>query len=633
MFNFFSNKITQIVILVVIGILAIFIIKAIANPKNKDFRKLVGTISLMVLFFGLIGSAYFSVLKINKYYNTKGGIKGALNEIFKQNEVTVDTKELSFNFKNISLIQNDDNSYSAEFITNDVITLNADENYALYINETPVLITSYGNDFFTADYKYVFYGRDKKEILSDTLKIEILTYKNQTNVNISTDYAKTHEQADSIELWNSYFNKNGFILEIKVEDDLYAEDSIMSDILASVQKVTYAIDNNVIGREYVTKGNCLRGIKFNTIDEVYIFEGWSLNGNDLINLTNYPVYEDLVLTPIVSFDENINIIDKLNESEYLISSKYADNVPVKGIQKLDLYKTTLTTILSSDNGSFGNIYSFNDKNALITSLYDGSYYYSRQNMNFTKVSEDWITFNEIVELDSGNIALINKQQDWNVFDVHNLTFNKILEYNNHEINYQLIKEDRLLVRYWKQVNNSNFINNVYDIGYGECFGYLDKEQEKVIEIYTPTNGYALFDKVLKQYENGDILFTNFAGFFGTPEGNSAECYGFLYYDFENNTMTKLFKGSNWSAVYELEDNRLLICGGVDPTNQTSLGVVIFDPGTKTITQIYSGTEQVNHFEVSENGLYIKNKDVELDSILYFDFDTETITKLNKGESI
>ena len=66
MFNFFSNKITQIVILVVIGILAIFIIKAIANPKNKDFRKLVGTISLMVLFFGLIGSAYFSVLKINK---------------------------------------------------------------------------------------------------------------------------------------------------------------------------------------------------------------------------------------------------------------------------------------------------------------------------------------------------------------------------------------------------------------------------------------------------------------------------------------------------------------------------------------------------------------------------------------
>jgi len=241
-----SKTLELVVIIAIVILIGIFIT---LFAKHKDIRKFLSTLVVIIVFTGLIFSASFSIININKYYNTKGGIKGALNEIFKQNEVVIDTKELNFNFKNISLIQNEDNSYSAEFKTSNVIKLDADENYTLYINKIPIIITTYSDDYFTADYTYTFFGNDRKEILTDTLNIYISFYENETNVLISTDYAKTHDNAESIDLWNSYFNKNSFMMTIKKDKTSLIQKSIFK-VNLFVQNELYKTINIIEGYSY-----------------------------------------------------------------------------------------------------------------------------------------------------------------------------------------------------------------------------------------------------------------------------------------------------------------------------------------------------------------------------------------------
>ena len=93
--------------------------------KFESARWFVGCIFTFVLIAGAI----FSGFKLNKYYNTSGGIYGELTSIFQPSDLEIDdtkTNKVTFDFSNVKMLQDTENNsvYVAEFTTKNHIALN-----------------------------------------------------------------------------------------------------------------------------------------------------------------------------------------------------------------------------------------------------------------------------------------------------------------------------------------------------------------------------------------------------------------------------------------------------------------------------------------------------------------------------
>lgn len=207
MFKELFNTSWLIDVIVIIAIVAI-IISLIKFPNARWF---IGSVVSIVL----IATAIFSLIEINSFYKTKGGIYGQLTGYFNKNQVVV--SDMTFDFKDIMLTENgikDGNGinigYNAKFLSDKVFDMSVDKTYELFINNVPVKIKDSASDYVLAEYEYVFLDKNKVELFVGTLSLEFAFYEQQTTFNVSTT-----DGSEGVKFWNDYFNKNSFVVKIQ----------------------------------------------------------------------------------------------------------------------------------------------------------------------------------------------------------------------------------------------------------------------------------------------------------------------------------------------------------------------------------------------------------------------------------
>ena len=218
MFDFIFGTATQkmIIALAIIGLVA-FALWLFATKKS--FRQLC----FYIFSFVLITASVLSFNTINNYYSSKGGIVGKISSIFKPNQLEVKPEQLKFNFKNVMMVKDADGVYRAEFTSSDKLELKSDEIYAMYINGDEIQHNEYSEDYIISDYNYVFYDRTFGEIASDTMRLQFAFYGKTSYLSVEIENGeKTNE------LWNSYFNKEGFEVQIKPVKEAYVSNKTMA---------------------------------------------------------------------------------------------------------------------------------------------------------------------------------------------------------------------------------------------------------------------------------------------------------------------------------------------------------------------------------------------------------------------
>ena len=302
-----SRITTAIIVLLVVGTIIFFFI------KSSKFRVFCGYFLIFVLVVGGVFSGYH----LNKYYNTKGGIVGQLTEIFNPNAVEVEQREdIVFDFSSVMMTQIEDDKYRAEFITDDVIELAVNEGYVVFVNDTPCELIEYGenlvsdeisSDYVISEYYHAFYDENKEFVLKDKLTFRFAFYKNSTRLIVETTGGE-----EAVSLWNSYFQKNDFIVKIKASDDVF---------VSSYVKISLMVDNKI--SEVISVKKYSKYLLPETYEkEGYRFMGWSLNGETIIDETSIIAEKDITYHAIFeklnyvrfnylndnTIDQNSNII-------------------------------------------------------------------------------------------------------------------------------------------------------------------------------------------------------------------------------------------------------------------------------------------------------------------------------------
>ena len=204
-------------------VLAIFVVITILTLMAEyEFMRWVFGIPLFIV---LVFSGLYSYGQINRYYSASGGIHGKLTDLIDPNRTytTLKKDDLTINFKNLNLTKNEHGIYQLSKDETLVLEFNTGDVYEAYINGYPCQITklSIGDDDskFIYKFSYIFANYDDNgdlEIIADdTIQIEFTFYKSHTNVKI-----KTNCSDEIVGLWNSYFNKNNFEIELKKVENL-----------------------------------------------------------------------------------------------------------------------------------------------------------------------------------------------------------------------------------------------------------------------------------------------------------------------------------------------------------------------------------------------------------------------------
>ena len=183
--------------------LVLGIVLLIVFIKFKSFRVFIASICFVLY----VCIAAISAIYIDNYYSAEGGIFGQISQISKP---SVEVEDMSFDLKNLTLIETgNNNEYSLTISTDKVLKL-SEEQHRIYVNNVPCNNISYATDYIVSVYDYVFYNENLEEILNDKLNIKFSFYNNNTTIIVSTNGGQ-----EAVGLWNNYFNKNNFTITIK----------------------------------------------------------------------------------------------------------------------------------------------------------------------------------------------------------------------------------------------------------------------------------------------------------------------------------------------------------------------------------------------------------------------------------
>ena len=185
-------------------------------------------ILITALMFIALGSATYSGIQLYGYYGSIGGIYGS---IFGIEDTEIVSKDMKFDFKNMELISTENSGeYAAKIESSDVFKIESNKLYGIFVNDTPCGDIEYTKDYAIAKYTYNFYDKNKNCLMSDTLVFNFSFSSKLTTFEINTNGG-----AEAMKYWNSYFNKNTFIVEIKPIDNAYVQGSEILVIEASEQ--------------------------------------------------------------------------------------------------------------------------------------------------------------------------------------------------------------------------------------------------------------------------------------------------------------------------------------------------------------------------------------------------------------
>lgn len=270
---------------VIIAVLAIICVILLCKAY-KELRVPILTLICLVA----MGGAVFSGIEINKYYNSQGGIFGVISGYFNTNEVEVN--DMEFSFKNLEMVQVHDDVYSAIIYRDEVFKLTPDTNYNIFVNGVECSNTEGNRNYITAEYRYNFYDDNLDLLLSDTLYFRFAFNENYTYISVETQGGTA-----AVNCWNSYFNKNNFVVEIKPTESVpdheleYTEGEV-----PEICFLTMDVDGET-SKVLIPKNTQIGSLSYAPTKELYQFKGWSLDGSSILN-SSYTITEDTTLIAV-----------------------------------------------------------------------------------------------------------------------------------------------------------------------------------------------------------------------------------------------------------------------------------------------------------------------------------------------
>ena len=270
---------------VIIAVLAIICVILLCKAY-KELRVPILTLICLVA----MGGAVFSGIEINKYYNSQGGIFGVISGYFNTNEVEVN--DMEFSFKNLEMVQVHDDVYSAIIYRDEVFKLTPDTNYNIFVNGVECSNTEGNRNYITAEYRYNFYDDNLDLLLSDTLYFRFAFNENYTYISVETQGGTA-----AVNCWNSYFNKNNFVVEIKPTESVpdheleYTEGEV-----PEICFLTMDVDGET-SKVLIPKNTQIGSLLYVPTKEFYHFKGWSLDGSSILN-SSYTITEDATLIAV-----------------------------------------------------------------------------------------------------------------------------------------------------------------------------------------------------------------------------------------------------------------------------------------------------------------------------------------------
>lgn len=268
---------------ILIGILVAMLVYVFI--KFKSVRLFLGTaICAIVVFTGI-----FAGFRINNYYNSSGGIVGQIVGSYKPNDTK--QEEMKFEIKNTNFSRATENEkYSIKIQTANTYTLNENEYYTVFVNDEACRVIYSAKDSVKATYTYTFKSSDLengdfKELATDTMTISFAFYQNYGELKIEID-AGSKTKA----LWESYFEKNNFIIEIKKVDEI----KLVNTTLKSVKIVA---NDEVVQTIFLKPGTIFVLPKTLEI-EGYKFNYFEINGEKIVD--KLQVDKDIVINANLS---------------------------------------------------------------------------------------------------------------------------------------------------------------------------------------------------------------------------------------------------------------------------------------------------------------------------------------------
>lgn len=230
---------------------------------------------LMLSILGVVflGFSTYCATDLNYYYTAEGGIYGVLNGLFDVN--VVEGEDLEFSLKNIQLKQVEDDTYSASIKLDRTISFENEKSYIICVNGIPCTTSEVNQNYAQGSYQYTFYDKDLNVKLEDSLKFNFAFYPNYTTLNITTNGG-----TEAVENWNSYFNKNNFV--VTIEETIFTESEIVEGDVSQYRKITYYVDNEVFYSTYFDSTKPIDFTSKTPIKEDHAFLGWSLDGENVV---------------------------------------------------------------------------------------------------------------------------------------------------------------------------------------------------------------------------------------------------------------------------------------------------------------------------------------------------------------
>lgn len=249
-----SEKVSKFLyaILAVIGVL--LLIKILI--KNEESR---GWIFGLIVFVAFC-SALVCGFKIYQYATVKGGTVGDFIHSLVSSSSAEKISDYTFKFNKVAFSPTgNENEYNVTIEEvykqtdesgNEIIgsfNLDLTKNWNIYVNDSNTNNTVKGTNYINADYIYSFYNEDLQHILTDTLKIKFVFYKNYYRVDLITTGGEL-----AVDFWESYIYKEGLTVGLKVNE--YVQDTeikydsvkifVGSNVKANGQNIEWKTDNS-----------------------------------------------------------------------------------------------------------------------------------------------------------------------------------------------------------------------------------------------------------------------------------------------------------------------------------------------------------------------------------------------------
>lgn len=289
----------SLLIAIIIGVVVLLI-------KVPGSRMIVASLCVVLICC----SGVYSGIKINEYYNAEGGIFGKIEDIIKPNKVEITNKitSIDFDFNQVVLTGSDDTLYKAEFHSDKSLKLDSNENYKVLVNGEPCKVIDYSNNHLTCTYNYSFYDVGNVYKLTDELTFTFGFNRYSTDMVVSTTGS-----SEAVALWNSYFDKNDFKVNVSTTADTYVSES-------NTATLSVVVDNEIVNKVIVPVGTEYTLTDLPEIEDKR-FMGYSFDGKTLIEGNKvtiafsqriYGIYEDLnyvnfynIKTPVNNYSQEL----------------------------------------------------------------------------------------------------------------------------------------------------------------------------------------------------------------------------------------------------------------------------------------------------------------------------------------